>query len=130
VRFTDRDDVWVAAGSPENIPVAIRQTTSFLRDRHHLAPGEPDDVPIRDHTEIAQTFAATSKVMTNLLLVVALVSLVVGGVGIMNIMLVSVTERTREFVRPSLPARARLALCWYEVTKQGEFPWTVPAGAG
>jgi macrolide transport system ATP-binding/permease protein len=108
VRFTDLDDVWVAAGSPENIPVAIRQATALLRDRHHLAPGQPDDFRIRDHTEIAQTFAATSRVMTNLLLVVALISLVVGGVGIMNIMLVSVTERTREIgIRMAVGARAR-----------------------
>ncbi len=108
VRFTDLDDVWVAAGSPQNIPMAIRQINSVLRDRHHIEPGAPDDFRIRDHTEIAQTFAATSRVMTNLLLVVALISLVVGGVGIMNIMLVSVTERTREIgIRMAVGARAR-----------------------
>ena len=95
-RFSDLDDIWVAAGSPQNIPVAIRQVTAVLRDRHHILPGAPDDFRIRDLTEISQTFAATGRVMTNLLLVVALISLVVGGVGIMNIMLVSVTERTRE----------------------------------
>ena len=108
VRFTDLDDVWVAAGTPQNIPLAIRQITSVLRDRHHLRPGTPDDFRIRDLTEISQTFAATSRVMTNLLLVVALISLVVGGVGIMNIMLVSVTERTREIgIRMAVGARAR-----------------------
>jgi ABC-type antimicrobial peptide transport system permease subunit len=108
VRFTDLDDVWVAAGSPHNIPLAIRQINSVLRDRHHIQPGAPDDFKIRDHTEIAQTFAATSRVMTNLLLVVALISLVVGGVGIMNIMLVSVTERTHEIgIRMAVGARAR-----------------------
>jgi ABC-type antimicrobial peptide transport system permease subunit len=108
VRFTDLDDVWVAAGSPENIPLAIRQIKSVLRDRHHIQDDAPDDFKIRDHTEIAQTFAATSRVMTNLLLVVALISLIVGGVGIMNIMLVSVTERTREIgIRMAVGARAR-----------------------
>jgi ABC-type antimicrobial peptide transport system permease subunit len=108
VRFTDLDDVWVAAGVPRNIPVALRQVTAVLRDRHHLRAGAPDDFKIRDHTEIAETFAATSRVMTNLLLVVALISLVVGGVGIMNIMLVSVTERTREIgIRMAVGARAR-----------------------
>ncbi len=108
VRFTDLDDVWVAAGSPRNIPLAIRQINSVLRDRHHIRSGAPDDFRIRDHTEMAQTFAATSRVMTNLLLVVALISLVVGGVGIMNIMLVSVTERTREIgIRMAVGARAR-----------------------
>ncbi|HXT13632.1 MAG TPA: ABC transporter permease [Candidatus Angelobacter sp.] len=108
VRFTDLDDVWVAAGSPQNIQPAIRQITAVLRDRHHLPPDSPDDFRIRDHTEMAQTFASTSRVMTNLLLVVALISLVVGGVGIMNIMLVSVTERTREIgIRMAVGARAQ-----------------------
>jgi ABC-type antimicrobial peptide transport system permease subunit len=102
------DDVWVSAGSPQNIPFAIRQMNALMRDRHHINPGGPDDFRIRDHTEIAETFAQTSRVMTNLLLFVALISLVVGGVGIMNIMLVSVTERTREIgIRMAVGARAR-----------------------
>ncbi len=108
VRFTDLDDVWVAAGAPQNISLAIRQVTAVLRDRHQIRTGAPDDFKIRDHTEISETFAATSQVMTNLLLVVALISLIVGGVGIMNIMLVSVTERTREIgIRMAVGARAR-----------------------
>jgi macrolide transport system ATP-binding/permease protein len=108
VRFTDLDDIWVSAGAPQNIPLAIRQINAVLRDRHHIRPGALDDFKIRDHTEISETFAATSRVMTNLLLVVALISLIVGGVGIMNIMLVSVTERTREIgIRMAVGARAR-----------------------
>ncbi len=107
-RFADLDDIWVSAASPENIPIAIRQITGLLRDRHRIRPGAPDDFRIRDLTEISQAFASTSRVMTSLLLVVALISLVVGGVGIMNIMLVSVTERTREIgLRMAVGARAR-----------------------
>src|SRR5262249_8390583 len=107
-RFSDLDDVWVAAGTPENIPLVIRQVTAVLRDRHHIEKGAPDDFRIRDLTEISQTFAATSRIMTNLLLVVALISLVVGRVGIMNIMLVSVTERTHEIgIRMAVGAQAR-----------------------
>jgi ABC-type antimicrobial peptide transport system permease subunit len=107
-RFTDLDDVWISATTPQDIPVAIRQITSLMRDRHHIQPGAPDDFRIRDLTEISQALASTSHVMTNLLLVVALISLVVGGVGIMNIMLVSVTERTREIgLRMAVGARAK-----------------------
>ena len=107
-RFADLDDVWVSAASPKEIPVAIRQVTSLLRERHHLPAGAPDDFRIRDWTEISEALASTSRIMTNLLLIVALISLVVGGVGIMNIMLVSVTERTREIgIRMAVGARGR-----------------------
>ena len=86
----------------------MHQITSLLRDRHHIQPGAPDDFRIRDLTELSQALASTSRVMTNLLLVVALISLIVGGVGIMNIMLVSVTERTREIgLRMAVGARAK-----------------------
>ena len=106
-RFADIDDIWISAATPQDIPVAIRQMTSLMRDRHRIQPGAPDDFRIRDLTELSQALASTSRVMTNLLLVVALISLVVGGVGIMNIMLVSVTERTREIgIRMAVGARA------------------------
>jgi len=105
-RFVDLDDVWISAASTQDIPLAIRQITALMRERHKIQPGAPDDFRIRDLTEISQTLASTSRVMTNLLLIVAMISLVVGGVGIMNIMLVSVTERTREIgIRLAVGAR-------------------------
>jgi ABC-type antimicrobial peptide transport system permease subunit len=108
VRFNDLDDIWVSANSPAEIQQAIRQITSLLRERHRLPEGAPDDFRIRDLTEISQTLASTQKTMTHLLSCVALISLVVGGVGIMNIMLASVTERTREIgVRMAVGARAK-----------------------
>jgi ABC-type antimicrobial peptide transport system permease subunit len=107
-RFNDLDDIWVSATSQEEIPQAIQQITSLLRERHHIQPGELDDFRIRDLTEISQTLASTQKTMIRLLTCVALISLIVGGVGIMNIMLASVTERTREIgVRMAIGARAR-----------------------
>jgi ABC-type antimicrobial peptide transport system permease subunit len=108
VRFSDLDDVWVSAVSPEATPSVMREITNLLRDRHHIADAQPNDFRVRDLTEISQSLASTSKLMTNLLLCVALISLMVGGVGIMNIMLVSVTERTREIgLRMAVGARAR-----------------------
>jgi ABC-type antimicrobial peptide transport system permease subunit len=107
-RFSDINDIWISADSPEDIPLAIRQITNLMRQRHRIRPGAPDDFRIRNLTELSQALASTSRVMTNLLLVVALISLIVGGVGIMNIMLVSVTERTREIgIRMAVGARAR-----------------------
>jgi ABC-type antimicrobial peptide transport system permease subunit len=106
-RFFDLDDIWVSASSPQDVPFVISEITSVLRERHRHQEGEPDDFRIRDLTEISETLASTSKLMTELLLCVAVISLVVGGVGIMNIMLVSVTERTREIgLRMAVGARA------------------------
>jgi ABC-type antimicrobial peptide transport system permease subunit len=108
VRFANVDNILTSAVSTENIPLAIRQATALLRERHHLSSGDPDDFSIRDMTEMIKTFTTATSLMTNLLLCVAFISLVVGGVGIMNIMLVSVTERTREIgLRMSVGARGR-----------------------
>jgi len=96
MRFSDVDDVWVSATSSQSVAMAKRQIIQLLRERHRLGAGQPDDFRIRDLTEISQAMASTSGVMTRLLLCVSLISLIIGGVGIMNIMLVSVTERTRE----------------------------------
>jgi ABC-type antimicrobial peptide transport system permease subunit len=108
VRFPSIDRIYVSARSAEEIPTAIRQITSVLRDRHRLTPKEESDFEVRDMTEFTKALTSTSTLMTNLLLCVALISLVVGGVGIMNIMLVSVTERTREIgLRMAVGARGR-----------------------
>jgi ABC-type antimicrobial peptide transport system permease subunit len=108
VRFTNVDQVLVRAASTQDIPAAIRGITDLLHERHHIRTGQPDDFNIRDMTEMSNALASTSNLMAALLLCVALISLVVGGVGIMNIMLVSVTERTKEIgLRMAVGARAR-----------------------
>lgn len=97
-----------SAVSKTQIPLAQQQIRDLLRMRHNLGPGEEDDFTIRTQTEIADAQSATARVMTALLLSIACISLLVGGIGIMNIMLVSVTERTREIgVRISIGARPR-----------------------
>src|SRR5947209_1423893 len=108
IRFANVDQILARAESTEAIPQAIRQITGLLHERHHIRPGQADDFNIRDMTEMTKALASTSYLMAGLLLCVALISLVVGGVGIMNIMLVSVTERTREIgLRMAVGARAR-----------------------
>src|SRR5207244_10066754 len=93
VRFTNVDQIMARAASAPEIRTAIRQITDLLHERHHIRTGQPDDFNIRDMTEMSSALASTSSLMAGLLLVVAAISLIVGGVGIMNIMLVSVTER-------------------------------------
>jgi ABC-type antimicrobial peptide transport system permease subunit len=108
VRFASIQQILVAANCPQDIAPAIRQITDMLRARHHLRPGAPDDFTVRDMTEITQKRKEAVDTTTKLLLAVALISLVVGGVGIMNIMLVSVTERTHEIgLRMAVGARSR-----------------------
>jgi len=105
-RFTNIDQILVRANSSEEIKLAIRQITDLLHERHHIKPGKPDDFGVRDMTEMANALGSASSTMTRSLLVVAGISLIVGGVGIMNIMLVSVTERTREIgLRMAVGAR-------------------------
>src|SRR5262249_35902235 len=107
-RFTNVDQILCQARSAELIPAAITQIEEALRERHHLRAGQPDDFNVRDMTEMSKALGSTATLMAGLLLVVACISLVVGGVGIMNIMMVSVTERTREIgLRMAVGARAR-----------------------
>src|SRR5438093_10237150 len=87
---------------------AESQTRTLLRQRHRLQPHQDDDFSLRNLTEVLQTQERASQVMTYLLAAIASVSLVVGGIGIMNIMLVSVTERTREIgLRQAVGAKTR-----------------------
>jgi putative ABC transport system permease protein len=90
------DDIMCSAISPAAIKPAEQQITSLLRERHHLRSDEEEDFNLRHPAEIASARAESQRIMTILLASIASVSLVVGGIGIMNIMLVSVTERTRE----------------------------------
>ena len=108
VRFPQVDSILASAISADHIPAAMEEIRTVLRRQHGLGPGEEDDFEIQDMTEMTDTLSSTTTLMTNLLLSVALISLVVGGVGIMNIMLVSVTERTREIgLRMAVGARGR-----------------------
>ncbi len=100
--------ILVSAVSPNDIPKAQEQITTLLRQRHKLSAWEPDDFTIRNQADLTSMATATSEILTILLASIASVSLIVGGIGIMNIMLVSVTERTREIgIRMSVGARSR-----------------------
>lgn len=90
------DDIYTSAVSPEAIPQAEDAISRLLRQRHKLRPDEPDDFNIRHPEDSLETQKQTSDTITLMLASIASVSLLVGGIGIMNIMLVSVTERTRE----------------------------------
>jgi putative ABC transport system permease protein len=100
-------DMYLSAVSREAIPEAKRQITALLRQRHHLGPEAPDDHTIRDYTEMAERVNETNQLMTWLLASVAAIALVVGGINTMSIMLVTVTERTREIgVRMAVGGRS------------------------
>src|SRR5499427_14725 len=90
------DDIFFSATSRTAIPIATRQAVALLRERHHLHPDEPDDFNIRTPEDVIRAQLESSKIFTFLLGAIASLALLVGGIGIMNIMLVSVTERTRE----------------------------------
>jgi len=98
---------YVSAVSPDATYTAQQQIGELLRQRHKLGPNEPDDFTVRNMSDIAQAASETNNTMTMLLACIAGVSLLVGGIGIMNIMLVSVTERTREIgIRMAIGARS------------------------
>ena len=98
--------IMVKAKSAENLSVAERQVTELLRQRHHIGQKQDADFSVRNLTQIMQAQEQSTNVMTMLLGAIASVSLLVGGIGIMNIMLVSVTERTREIgIRMAIGAK-------------------------
>jgi macrolide transport system ATP-binding/permease protein len=98
--------IYVQARSPALVKTALDQVTKTLERTHRILPGKPDDFVVRDLTEIAEVAEQSSKAMELLLAAIASISLVVGGIGIMNILLVSVTERTREIgIRMATGAR-------------------------
>jgi putative ABC transport system permease protein len=90
------DDIFFSATSRDAIPTATHQAVGLLRERHHLHPDEPDDFNIRSPEDVIRAQLQASQLFTWLLGTTASLALLVGGIGIMNIMLVSVTERTRE----------------------------------
>jgi len=100
--------IMAQAVSEKSMDVAEAAINDTLRSRHRIGVGQEDDFSVRNLTAIAQTAAATTRIMSILLGTIAAISLVVGGIGIMNIMLVSVTERTREIgIRMAIGARRR-----------------------
>ena len=90
------DDILCSAISQDVVKLAGQQIAALLRERHHLRPEEEDDVNIRNPEDVIQAQLEASHTLTLLLIAIASISLLVGGIGIMNVMLVSVTERTRE----------------------------------
>ncbi|MGZ6141795.1 MAG: ABC transporter permease, partial [Myxococcales bacterium] len=90
------DDILCSAVSPEAVNPAIAQIVALLRERHHIRPGQEDDFNVRRPDEIVNARIETSHTLEILLISIAAIALLVGGIGVMNVMLVSVTERTRE----------------------------------
>jgi ABC-type antimicrobial peptide transport system permease subunit len=98
--------IFVEARTPDLVGEAMRDAGTTLQRRHLIRAGEPDDFNVRNLSEIASTAESTGRVIALLLAILASISLLVGGVGIMNILLVSVTERTREIgIRMAIGAR-------------------------
>jgi putative ABC transport system permease protein len=108
--------IMITASAPDTVTRTVNDVSDLLRERHHVRPGEPNDFQIRNLAEMASAQQEGTETLTTLLASVAAVSLLVGGIGIMNIMLVSVTERTREIgVRMAVGAKPRNILAQFLV---------------
>jgi len=114
---TDRiNDIWARVVAPESVTVAMGEIQAALRRSHRLTANRPDDFSIRNQADLLSTLSETTATFTTLLAGIAAVSLLVGGIGIMNIMLVSVTERTREIgIRKALGATRKNILLQFLV---------------
>ena len=113
---TDIGTIWIGADDPADIEAIKRRITEILRERRHLGSREEDDFRVNDMQEIAGVMDQTAAILTAFLSAIAAISLLVGGIGIMNIMLVSVTERTREIgIRMAIGARERDVLTQFLV---------------
>ena len=108
MRITNVQTIIASAVTADRVQEAQEQITLLLRQRHRIQPDREDDFSIRNLSDIAEAASSSARVMAILLGAVASISLLVGGIGIMNIMLVSVTERTREIgIRMAVGARSR-----------------------
>ncbi len=108
--------VWLATDTAASVPDVIKQVKELMHERRHIAEGEKDNFNVQDLAQITQTIGQVTGVMTLFVAAVASISLLVGGIGIMNIMLVSVTERTREIgIRLAIGARERDVLTQFLV---------------
>ena len=113
---TDVGSIWISVQNPNNIEETKDDLLELLRERRHLNQGRPDDFRVNDLQEIADVMESTLGVLTAFLAAIAAISLLVGGIGIMNIMLVSVTERFREIgIRLAIGARERDVLTQFLV---------------
>ena len=112
------NQIYVQAMDQTKIQAAIGQATEILARRHRIRPATSNDFSVRNLSQIAQTAEGSSRIMALLLAAVASISLLVGGIGIMNILLVSVTERTRE-IGLRMAIGARTATCSAAVSRRG-----------